>query len=81
MYIMHGRKRTAFNVINLLYKKFFFLPEGATTSHEWIGGLVILVVYVVINILTFRLCGQDGIRSVIFGMSSMLIPAGQSTLF
>ena len=47
-------------------------------NKEWIGGLVVVIVYILINIATFRICGQDITRSVIFGMSSTLIPAGMN---
>ena len=53
-----------------------FLKETSTSQFEWIGGIAVLVVYFGLNIATFRICGQDWIRSVVFGFSSTLIPAG-----
>lgn len=58
---------------------FFLLELGGETSNEWIVGLVLIIVYFMINIGTFRLCRQDIIRSVIFGMCSTLLPAGNMT--
>jgi hypothetical protein len=55
---------------------FFVLELAGETNKEWVGGLIVIIVYCLINIGTFRLCGQDIIRSVIFGMSSALLPAG-----
>ena len=56
-----------------------FLKETSSNEvdkMEWIGGIVILCVGILLNIVTFRHCGQDWTRSIVFGLSSTLIPAG-----
>ena len=56
-----------------------FLKETSSNDvdkMEWIGGIVILCVGILLNIVTFRHCGQDWTRSIVFGLSSTLIPAG-----
>lgn len=50
-------------------------PDGSVGT-EWVGGLVVIFVYFFLNVATFKICGQDNIRSVVFGLSSTLIPAG-----
>ncbi len=53
-----------------------FLKETLDNRSEWIGGLIVLVTYFAANVVTFKICGQDIIRSLVFGLSSTLIPAG-----
>lgn len=53
-----------------------FLKETVDHKSEWIGGLVVLAIYFAFNVATFKVCGQDSIRSVVFGFSSTLIPVG-----
>ena len=43
---------------------------------EWIGAVVVLLLYFGSNVLTFKLCQQDWVRSFLFGFSSTLIPVG-----
>ena len=54
-----------------------FLKETSSSDrHEWVGGIIVLLIAFTFNIGTFRICHQDWIRSVVFGLSSTLIPAG-----
>jgi MFS-type transporter involved in bile tolerance (Atg22 family) len=53
-----------------------FLKETLGNKSEIIGGIVLLIIYFTFNVVTFKICGQDMIRSVVFGLSSTLIPAG-----
>ena len=43
---------------------------------EWIGGLIVVILYFITNVAIFKISGQDIIRSLVFGFSSTLIPAG-----
>ena len=45
-------------------------------NQEWIWGPAVIMLYILINICTFWICGQDLARSVLFGISSTLVPAG-----
>ena len=54
-----------------------FLKETSSSDrYEWVGGIIVLLIAFTLNIGTFRMCHQDWIRSVVFGLSSTLIPAG-----
>ena len=39
-------------------------------------ALMIIALMVGVNVTIFRLCGQDWVRSVVFGLASLLLPAG-----
>ena len=53
-----------------------FLKETLDDKSEWIGGLIVLILYFITNVAIFKISGQDIIRSLVFGFSSTLIPAG-----
>ena len=53
-----------------------FLKETLDNKSEWIGGLIVLIIYFIANVVIFKICGQDMVRSLVFGFSSTLIPAG-----
>ena len=53
-----------------------FLKETLGNKSEWIGGLIVLIIYFIANIAIFKICGQDIVRSLVFGFSSTLIPVG-----
>ena len=53
-----------------------FLKETLGHPKEFMGGLLALSLFCLINVLALRHCGQDWIRSVVFGLCSLLIPAG-----
>merc|ERR1711988_1999221 len=39
-------------------------------------ALVIIFLMVSLNVTVFRFCGQDWVRSLVFGLASLLLPAG-----
>jgi len=39
-------------------------------------AVVIIVIMVAANVTIFRVCGQDWVRSLVFGLASLLLPAG-----
>jgi len=51
------------------------LEDGSLVYQQLLCVIFILVI-VAINIGLFRWCGQDWIRSIVFSLSSLLIPAG-----
>ncbi len=53
-----------------------FLKETLDSKTEMIGAIILLAVYLIANILIFKLSKQDWVRSVLFGLSSTLVPAG-----
>jgi len=53
-----------------------FLKETLDNKSEWFGAIVLLGLYIGLNVLTFKLCRQDWVRSFLFGFSSTLIPVG-----
>ena len=71
--ILHSRPSWAARGFTLAV----FLKETSSHRFEWIGGVAVLGVGLIgLNVATFRYCGQDWVRSVVFGLSSTLIPAG-----
>ncbi|TRY76978.1 hypothetical protein TCAL_12031 [Tigriopus californicus] len=57
-----------------------FLKETFANTTEWVGGMFVLALFCVINIGSFKYCGQDLIRSIVFGLCSLLIPAGYNNI-
>ena len=53
-----------------------FLKETLDNKSEWFGAILVLALYIGLNVLTFKLCRQDWVRSFLFGFSSTLIPVG-----
>lgn len=53
-----------------------FLKETLNNKSEWFGAILVLALYIGLNVLTFKLCRQDWVRSFLFGFSSTLIPVG-----
>lgn len=53
-----------------------FLKETLDNKSEWAGALILLFLYIALNVITLKLCGQDLVRSFLFGFSSTLIPVG-----
>ena len=53
-----------------------FLKETSNNKSEWLGMIIVLILYYGINVAIFKLCRQDLVRSFLFGFSSTLIPAG-----
>jgi len=52
------------------------IQTGETIKSELIGALIVLTIYFAVNIALFRVNRQDLVRSLLFGLSSTLIPAG-----
>eukprot|EP00095_Tigriopus_kingsejongensis_P007483 maker-scaffold580_size130538-snap-gene-0.24 protein:Tk07483 transcript:maker-scaffold580_size130538-snap-gene-0.24-mRNA-1 annotation:"xk-related protein" len=57
-----------------------FLKETLANTTEWVGGVFVLALFCLINVGWFKYCGQDLIRSVVFGLCSLLIPAGYNNI-
>ena len=53
-----------------------FLKETLGNKSEMAIALFLLFLYIGLNVLTFKLCQQDLVRSFLFGFSSTLIPVG-----
>ena len=53
-----------------------FLKETLGHPKEFAGGILVLIAFGFLNVGSFRHCGQDWIRSVVFGLCSVLVPAG-----
>ena len=52
------------------------IDNKGDNKSEWIGALIVLIIYFGVNITIFKLCKQDWVRSFLFGLSSTLIPTG-----
>ena len=52
------------------------IDNKGDNKSEWIGALIVLIIYFGVNIAIFKLCKQDLVRSFLFGLSSTLIPTG-----
>ena len=52
------------------------LTDDDKSNAEWIVAVIVLIIYLSSNVAIFKLCGQDLVRSFLFGLSSTLLPTG-----